>query len=270
VARVALGAVFLFRTTPLANLYPSPLCWVDGPLFGWPVPGWRAAWLGLALPATIVAFLCVVRTVAAGLFTLGVATRVSGLTACLCGLAVMAQDTFSFSFTRYILFLGTGVLAIADAGASLAVRPSRIGDARASLRLVRAFVASIYAWSAVAKMRAPWLDGTTLGALHAGHFLHGRLVDFVAATAPTRAAASIAVVVLELALGPLLLAHRTRALGLAAALTMHALYEVSAQPDVMGLVMMSLLCSYLPLRGFASVRASARASPRHPSVTRGN
>jgi hypothetical protein len=249
IARIALGAVFLFRTTPLANAYPSPLCWVEGPLFGWPVPGWHAAWLGLALPAALVACLCVVRTLAAGLFTLGIVTRASGLTACLCGLAVMAQDTFSFSFTRYILFLGTGVLAIADSGASLAVRPAPAADARASLWLVRTFVASIYAWSAIAKMRGPWLDGTTLGALHAGHFLRGHLVDLVTATAPARVAASISVVVLELALGPLLLVRRTRAVGLAAAVAMHAVYEVSAQPDVMALVMMSLLCVYLPLGG---------------------
>jgi hypothetical protein len=110
---------------------------------------------------------------------------------------------------------------------------------------VRAFVASIYAWSAIAKMRAPWLDGTTLGALHAVHFLRGRLVDLATATGPTRVAASICVVVLELALGPLLLVRRTRALGLAAALAMHAFYEVSAHPDVIGLVMLSLLCAYL-------------------------
>ncbi len=245
VARIALGTVFLFRTNPLANPYPSPLCWVEGPLFGWPVPGWHAALLGVALPAAVMAFLCVVRTLAAALFTLGIATRASGLTASLCGLAVMAQDTFSFSFTRYILFLGTGVLAIADAGASFAVRPTPIGDARASVLLVRAFVASIYAWSGIAKMRAPWLDGTTLGVLHAGHFLRGRLVDLATATGSTRVAASISVVVLELALGPLLLVRRTRALGLAAALVMHAFYEVSAHPDLIGLVMMSLLCAYL-------------------------
>jgi hypothetical protein len=246
IARILLGSVFLFRTTPLANVYPSPLCWVEGPLFGWPVPGWHAAWLGLALPVVFVASLCVLRTLAAALFTLGIATRASGLTACLSGLAVMAQDTFSFSFTRYILFLGTGVLAMADSGASLAVQPAPAGDARASLWLVRAFVASIYAWSGIAKMRGTWLDGTTLAALHARHFLQGHLVDLATATGPARVATSISVVVLELALGPLLLIRQTRAVGLAAAVSMHALYEVSARPDVMALVMMSLLWAFLP------------------------
>jgi hypothetical protein len=136
---------------------------------------------------------------------------------------------------------------MADSGASLALQPSPAGDARASLWLVRSFVASIYAWSAIAKMRGPWLDGTTLAALHAGHFLRGHLVDLVTATVPARVATSISVVVLELGLGPLLLNRKTRVLGLAAAVAMHALYEVSAKPDVMALVVMSLLCAFLPL-----------------------
>ena len=104
-------------------------------------------------------------------------------------------------------------------------------------------------------MQRPWLDGTTLGALHAGHFLRGHRVDLVTATAPARVAPSIAVVVLELALGPLLLMRRTRVLGLAAAVAMHGLYEVTAQPDVMALVMMSLLCAYWPLPAIDRPRA---------------
>ncbi len=230
-ARIALGAVFMLRTTPLANWYPSPLCWVQGPLFGWPVPGWHTAWLGLALPPAVVACLCVVRTATAALFTLGIATRASGLAASLCGLAVLTQDTFAFSFTRYILFVGTGLLAIADGGAALALRPEPAGDARASLLLVRSFVASIYAWSAIAKLNPAWLTGRTIGALHAGQFLRGPLIDLLTRSEATRVAASISVVVAEMALGPLLLARRTRAVGFATALIMHALYEASAQPD---------------------------------------
>jgi hypothetical protein len=248
IARIALGTVFVFRTTPLANFHPSPLCWVQGPLFGWPVPGWHAAWLGLALPSLAVACLCVVRTAAAVLFTLGVATRATGLVASLCGLTVLAQDTFAFSFTRYILFVGAGLLAIADGGGTLALRPAPVVDARGSLLLVRSFVASIYAWSGIAKLHTAWLTGRTLGALHAGQFLRGPLIDLVTHSEAARAATSISVVVVELALGPLLMARRTRALGMATALVIHALYEVSAQPDVLGLVMASLLCTFLPLR----------------------
>lgn len=246
IARIALGVVFLFRTTPLANVYPSPHSWVQGPLFGWPVPGWHAAWLGLTLPPAVVACLCVVRTVSAALFALGVATCASGVAACLCGLTVMAQDTFAFAFTRYILFLGTGVLAVADGGTAFALRPSPVKDARSGVFLVRAFVASIYAWSGIAKLNRAWLTGRTMAALHAGHFLHGSLIDFVAHREATRVAASISVVFVELALGPLLLARRTRGVALAAALSMHALFEASAQPDVLGLVMASLLCAFLP------------------------
>jgi hypothetical protein len=264
VARIALGTVFVFRTTPLANCYPSPLCWVQGPLFGWPVPGWHAAWLGLALPPLMVACLCVIRTAAAVLFTLGIATRAAGLTASLCGLAVLAQDTFSFSFTRYLLFVGTGLLAIADGGGALALLPAPVQDARASLLLVRSFVASIYAWSAIAKLHPAWLTGRTIGALHAGQFLRGSLIDFVTRAESSRVAASISIVVVEMSLGPLLLARRTRAVGLAAALIMHALYELSAQPDVMGLVMLSLLSAFLPLRAHPS--EEAQRAPPHLSA----
>ncbi len=247
IARIVLGSVFVLRTTPLANWYPSPLSWVDGPLFGWPVHGWRAAWLGLALPDGVVAGLCVVRTVAAVAFALGIATRAAGLVAALSAFAVLAQDTFAFSFTRYILFLGTGVLALSDAGGALAVRASPVHDARGSLGVVQAFVASIYVWSGIAKLGPAWLGGRTLEALHAGSFLRGPLADWVTATPSLRAGASVSVVVVELALGPLLLVRRTRGVGLVMAVAMHGVYEVTAHPDVMGLVMGGLLCAFLPV-----------------------
>jgi hypothetical protein len=158
---------------------------------------------------------------------------------------VLAQDTFAFSFTRYILFLGTGLLAISDAGSARALRPSPVLDGPSGQWLVRCFVASIYAWSAIAKLRPAWLGGRTLGALHEGHFLRGRLADWLASMAPTRVAASISVVVLELLLGPLLLFRRTRYAAIAAAVLMHVAYEVTAQPDVMALVMGALLCAFV-------------------------
>jgi hypothetical protein len=247
IARVTLGAIFIVRTTPLANLYPSPLAHVDAPLLGWPVHDWHAVWLGLALPSAAVAALCVLRTAAAVLFLFGIATRPAGVIASTSALVVMAQDTFSFSFTRYILFLGTGLVALCDGGAAIALRPSRPEHPRAGLGVVQAFVASIYAWSAVAKLRPAWLSGRTLAALHEGHFLRGPLADFALSSAPLRAGSAVGIVILELALGALLLARRTRLVGVAAALAMHAIYEVVAQPDVMGLVMAALLCSFLPV-----------------------
>jgi hypothetical protein len=265
VTRIALGAVFLFRTTPLANLYPSPLCWVAGPLFGWPVPGWHAAWLGLALPAAVVACLCIARTLAALLFMLGVATTASGLVASISAFVVLAQDAFAFSFTRYILFLATGLLAIADGGSCLALRPSPARDPQGSVWLMRSFVASVYAWSAIAKLRPDWLDGRTLGALHDGHFLRGALADWLASTPAMRSGASVAVVGVELALAPLLLIPRTRRTGIALAVLMHGAYELTAQPDVMALVMGSLLLVFLPGAGKLgrppACLASCRASP---------
>jgi len=244
-SRIALGLVLIARTTPVSRLLPWPVSHVVPPLLGWPEHGFRAAWGGLALPDAVVIALCLVRTAAAVLFTLGVRTTAAGIVAAVAGLVVASQDVFGFKFTLHTLFVGTLLLSLSGAGRSIALVPSARRGARPGPWLVRAFVASVYAWAGIAKVRGAWLSGEVLRALHGVGYLGGSLADVLFASAARCRADAWAVVLVELALGPLLLARRTRTVGLVLAVGMHAVYEVVARPDVYGWIMGALLVCFL-------------------------
>src|SRR5882757_5569296 len=141
-SRIALGTLFLFRTTPLLDLLHLPFASENWPLLGWPNEHWAgSAWFHL--PASIAAAACVARTIAAILFTLGIATSISGLAAGTLGYLVMLQHPFGLPFTLHLLFQGTIVLSFADAGTTLAIRRERPRAPSSSLLLVRCFLASI-------------------------------------------------------------------------------------------------------------------------------
>jgi hypothetical protein len=237
--------LFVVRTTRLSNLLPEAMLQTATPLLGWPEHGFRAAWYGLALPDGIVMALCIVRTAAAVLFALGVHTRAAGIVAAAAAFVVMSQDAFAFKFTLYALFVGTLLVAVSGAGRHVAILPSRSDTRESDPWLVRAFVGSVYAWSAIAKLRPTWLSGETLLTLHANHFLTGPLADFLFATPGRCARGAWGSVVTELALGPLLLVPRTRKTGLVVAVGMHAMYEWTAHPDVFGAVMLTLLACFV-------------------------
>jgi hypothetical protein len=244
-ARIALGTLFIARTTPLANLLPIPLAHVGGPLFGWPEAGFHLAWGGLVLPAGVQIALCVVRTVAALAFVIGVRARVAGVVAGACGFVALSQDPLGFVFTLYVLFAATLVLALTDGTSRFALVPDRpMGDAafgQSSERLLALFVASIYAYSAAAKLQGEWVSGGTLLALAEdkllGRYLASLLIDHPA----LRSTAAVGVFLIELSLPVLLLVRRTRRLAVFVALGLHATFEVAAHPDVMGWVMATLL-----------------------------
>jgi hypothetical protein len=75
------------------------------------------------------------------------------------------------------------------------------------------FVASIYAWSGVAKLRPCWLSGETLHALHQAHDFFGWLDATRLTSIGHCRTLAWAIVIVELLLGPLLLVRRTRILG---------------------------------------------------------
>ncbi len=258
IARVALGVVFLLRTTPLVNVAPFarafPLAAVNGPLYGWPEPGWPFAWDGLTLPDGVRIAACVVRTVAAVLFLLGVRARVAGLVAGACGFVALSQDPFGFVFTLHTLFLGTIVLALTDATSDLALVPDQRVGAASSARLVHLFVASVYAWSALAKAQPEWLSGDTLRAL-AGDGLLTAPATSLLLTQPALATASAWCIFLaEAALPALLLFTKTRRFGALFACILHVSFELGARPDVMGLVMAALLVTFLGPRASTGPR----------------
>jgi hypothetical protein len=246
--RIALGIVLLVRTTPLANLLPVPLAHVRGPLFGWPEPGFALAWGGLVLPDRVRIALCVVRTLAAIAFLAGVRARTAGVIAGACGFVALSQDPLGFVFTLYVLFAATIVVALTDATSHLALVPDRPGDAsdaRSSARLVGLFVASMYAWSALAKMQCEWLSGRTLLALAEDGLLGAPFAKLLLDHAAIRAPAAVLVFLIELALPVLLVTRRTAAYAIVVALGLHATFEAATHPDVMGWVMAVLLLSML-------------------------
>jgi hypothetical protein len=248
-SRLALGAVFLARTTPAARLFRGVLVVPEGPLLGWPDPGvWRIGVFDVVLPDSLVKVACIVRTVAALLFLLGFYPRAAGIVAFATAALVATQDPFGYIFTLQSLLLGVLVLALADSATCLAVRPEPARAPRSSLWLVHGFVASIYLWSAIAKARGPWLDGSVLLAFREEGYIRGGLADTLLGGATARRAWAWAVVGTELSLGPALLWPRTRTVAVVGACLMHAVFELTTRPDLFTWVMGALLLSFVSAR----------------------
>ncbi len=244
-SRILLGALFLLRTTPI--LAPFHLKEARGtfPLLGWPDDRWHGS-PTLPLPVAVVAALCLVRTAGAIAFTLGVEAQVAGIAAGVAGYLVMLQQPFGLVMTLHLLFQGTILLAVAGADGALALRPRPPRAAASGLALVQLFVASVYVWAGLSKVRADWLDGRTLEGLAQQRWLSGRLADLLLATPDRRVAVAWAVALGEIALGPLLLWPRTRRAALVAALAFHAGLEITGRPDLLGFEMAALLVCFVP------------------------
>jgi hypothetical protein len=235
----------LCRTTPLlAGLHVRYLVSVS-PLLGWPTDQWHVAAFGLALPSGVVAVLCVARTAALVLFTTGVRAREAGVAAGLCGWAVMTQDAVAYINTLHLLCLGLVVLALGGGGSTLAVLPEREDDPPSARALVQALVVSVYAWGGLAKLNASWLSGDALASFREAGSVGGPIADALASSPGVLRAAAWLVAATELAIGPLLLWRRTRAVAVVAALAFHAVLESVVHPDVFGYAMAILLLGFV-------------------------
>jgi hypothetical protein len=259
--RIALGILFLLRTTPL--LIPVRLPFATGtvPLLGWPSAAWHGAAIGVVLPSSVLRIACIVRTVSALGFTLGVWTRACGIAAGLTGYLVMFQSPFGFVATLHLLFQGAIVLALTDAGSELALVPARPLAPRSSLWLVRVFLASIYFWAGVAKLNADWLSGRTFLLFRADGLLSGPFSDFVLASGLGRRVVAHIIATTELLLPALFFWGKTRRIAPWIALGMHAAIELAARPDLLGWEMAALLLCLWPTDRRADLRASALAEP---------
>jgi hypothetical protein len=244
VARIAVGALFLLRSTPLCGLLDPALGADAHPLQGWPLAGATAAF-GLGLAPSTLKILCVARTLGLVAFTLGVAGRIGALVAAASGALVLLQAPFGFTSTQYLLLQATFLLGLADSSAVLALRRAPPRSPTSSRWMLRAFVASIYVWAACAKLRPDWLDGRTLALFHQEGRLRGPLADLLLGTPRRAAAMGPAIAFGELALAPLLLLPRTRAVGLALAVAFHLGIEWMGHPDVIGWAMLCLLVVFV-------------------------
>lgn len=236
--RIGVGSLVLLRTTPL--LAPFGIAWLRGasPLLGWPDGGFSLAFLS---PHAIQA-LCVVRTLSALLFTLGIGARVAGLVCGVSGFVVAAQYPLGFFFTIHLLYQAAILLAFTDAVSQVAVRSTN--PPAGGAWLIRAFVASIYFWAGIFKLRPDWLDGRTLALFHYPGAISGSLADALFSVPALLPFAAKAVALIEVGLGPLLLWPRSRRFALLGALSFHALLQVTAHPDMLGLAMMVLLLAF--------------------------
>jgi hypothetical protein len=266
--RVAFASVLLIRTTPLILWLDPGIAQSFQGLMGWPDgSAFRAPAYGLALPDAVIAALCLVRTLAAVGLLLGYRTLLSGCTAGIAGYLVTLQDAFGFTFTQHLLFVGAFVLGLVDCAAVLAIRREPLRSPSTSRWLLWGFVASIYFWAGVCKLRTDWFDGRTLELFYAEGKLDGALADLLLGTPAMRATFATAVVLLELALPALLLHSRTRRLGLAAALSMHVLIEPIGHPDVLGWGMIALLLSFVRSPEEQAFHAAATRRPVHNEGT---
>lgn len=243
-ARVALGAIFLLRTTPVLGALHVPFLFDTGPLLGWPDGHFHFEPLVGPLPEVLVKVLCVLRTVAALAFTLGIGARPAGLVAGALGYVTVAQIPGRLNTTEHVLFLGTMLLAITDAVNRCALRPGAIRSGRSSVWLMRIWIASIYFWAATAKLRWDWLDGSALSLFRDDGKFSPWVSELLLSTPTRRLIIGSAVAASELALAALLSIPRTRRVGLFAALAVHAGFELAASPDLFGWVMAALLLSF--------------------------
>ena len=241
--RLTVGTFFLLRTTPI--LLPLGFRFAQAPLAGWPARGWHLAAFGLALPAWTVAALAILRTVAAASFLAGFHARKAGVIAAAFGWVVLAQDALAYVNSIHLLYLSTLLVALADSSAELALRPEPAASMRSSVWLLRALPMSVYAFAGLAKLNGEFLSGRALLAFREDGFVRGLIAPLACATPARAQAASVFVVIVELALPVLLALPRTRKLAVGIALVFHATLEVSMHPDVFGWLMIALLLPFV-------------------------
>ena len=129
---------------------------------------------------------------------------------------------------------------------------------RSSQLMMRIWIASIYFWAGMAKMRPDWLDGRALVLFESEGLVRPSLAAVLLSPPVRRAIVATAVAVGEFALAPLLLARRTRRFGVIAALGLHAAFEIAVSPDLFGWAMAALL---LGCWGSRRRMAAAREQP---------
>jgi hypothetical protein len=242
VARIIIGALFVVRTTALANALPIPLAHVDPVLLGWPsAGGTHFAELGLVLPGSVVGALAVARTAAGVLFLLGIRARSAGIAASLSACIVQSQEPFLFFYTLEVLYVGVALLALADSATCLALRPDAPRSPETSLMLIRGYAGAVYGWAAIAKLHGEWLDGHVLSELLSAGIVAGFAARRALSSPLALRAAAVAIPLVEALLGAGLQWARTRRAAVVCALLFHVALEEAVHPDVIGLVMGALL-----------------------------
>jgi hypothetical protein len=204
----------------------------------------------------------IVRTTAAFTLLLGIGSRSSALIVGLTGYALMAADAFRYLHHLHVLYVSCLLLALMPSGRWLALdvwigRRARadVGDvAKWPLQLWRVHVLLIYAASGAAKLRSDWLDGSLL-TLHVNTGLIDRALWAASTRAATPSQIAAGLALLELGLVPLLAFRRTRWLGIALALSFHALSAHAMMVSTFPMQMALALVAFLPWGAIPSNRS---------------
>ena len=256
--RIVLAVLLLVRTTPLLAWTSAPFLHGNSPLLGWPTDAYHAAMWGWSWPPVIVAALCIVRTFAILALLFGYFSRMAGLVAGVSGYLILLQDELGYVQTLHLLYASAILLGLADSGCAFALRRDRVISAPSSIGLMRIWVASIYFWASLAKIRIDWLSGEALALFHQYGGLAGSAADVLFATETRRIVIAVSIALVEFVLGPALLYGRTRKVALLCAYVFHCGVEIVARPDLIGYAMSALLLVFLsPKVQGASVPASA-------------
>ncbi|MEM9075312.1 MAG: HTTM domain-containing protein, partial [Myxococcota bacterium] len=237
--RVGLAVLVLLRITTFGESF-FPLDhhgWVDG-LEWWSAsdvssPALRFP-LWLPVPLRAERALLVLRLGAAVTMLVGLAPRTSSLLVALSGWTLMNADPFRYFHHLHLLYLACALVALCPSGWRLARAP------RWPMQLVRLQVLLVYGAAGLGKCNEAWLSGETLTRLHELGLL-GTLPDV------SFRVLAIAITATELALIPLLAWRRTRWLGIALALVLHAGLDIQMMVSTFGATMILLVSGFLPL-----------------------
>jgi hypothetical protein len=235
--RIAVGLLILARTTALLAPLEIPFLADAVPFLGWPDGAYA---LGPFAPSLVRA-LCVVRSLAAVSMIVGPWPRAAAIVCAGAGYLVLAEYPLEVPFTLLLLYQAALLLALSDSASRFALLPAAPRSPKSSLALLRWFIASIYLWAGLTKLRADWLDGRTLTLLLERDDLHGVVAEWLRTWPASKPLVASGTAGFELLLGPALLWRPTRRVALLLAWTFHVGLELVAQPDLLGFAMITLL-----------------------------
>ena len=260
VFRIGVASVVLLRTTDLVAPWISmehhgfvvgldhdssrehlvgPRLW--SPLWAW-------------LPSGFVGvehILAVLRTALALLLLVGFRPRAAAISLGIVGYVLMAFDRYRYLHHLHFLWITCALIALTPCAERLSVdrwlgwtRREKLAP-RWPLQVLRFQLVIAYVAAAVGKLNSAWLDGTVLVALEREGLVRGWLWTLLR-DASGYAGAAVMVCALELLVPVLLISKRSRLIGIAAGIGLHAAISSMMVVFTFGVQMALYLMLFLP------------------------
>lgn len=205
------------------------------------------------LSAPTLEALAISRVVLALLLLVGLWPRPTALALGVIGWGLMAYDRHRYLHHLHLLWVSCAWLALAPTDARLSpmgrlrASPGPAMVPRWSLQLLRLQLLVAYAAAGLAKLRADWLSGDTLGLLERAHLLHGRAWELARHTLGLRGLAT-SIACTEVLLVVLLASRSTRRIGIALAVVLHGMLELGMMLSTFSALMVLYVTLFLPWR----------------------